>query len=152
MAGTGMVNTKPPEVGAEIEALCTKCKDATVHVITIIKKDEIARVMCKSCQSTHRYRQVDDKIRKKIARLKKVKKTRKETESREHKRWNKLLEQADPAKAVAYKMASTYAENDVIQHDTFGLGVVVKVLDVNKVSVVFSDGVKNMVQNYKSAR
>lgn len=147
-----MLSSKTLEVGTEVEALCTKCKNATTHVVSVIKNDEIARVMCKACLTTHRYRPITEIIKKKLAKLKKIKKTKEASQTRESRKWNKLLEQADASKAVSYRMGISYTENDVIQHDMFGLGVVVKILDASKMSVVFSTGVKNMVQNYKTAR
>lgn len=147
-----MPNSKNIEVGVEVEALCTKCKNATTHVITAIKEGEIARVMCKKCMSTHKYRPIDDRIKRKLAKLKKMKKTQKTSESRESRKWNKLLEQANPENAISYRMGASYTEHDVIQHDKFGLGVVVKILEPGKISVVFSDGIKNMVQNMKAPR
>ncbi len=145
-----MLSLKNIEVGTEVEALCTKCKNATIHVITRIKEGEIARVMCKTCLSSHRFRMVDEKVRKKLAKLRGLKKVKKTPESRENRKWNKLLEQADPQKAISYRMGASYAEYDVIQHEKFGLGVVVKILDRCKMSVIFSDGVKNMAQNMKA--
>ncbi|MBN2357039.1 hypothetical protein JXO59_13060 [candidate division KSB1 bacterium] len=145
-----MPSSKIPEVGVEVEALCTKCKNATMHVITTVKEGEISRVKCKKCLDSHRYRPIDEKIKKKLAKLKKMKKAKKPSQSRETRKWNKLLEQADPENAISYRMGATYTEHDVIQHDKFGLGVVVKILEPGKISVVFSDGVKNMVQNMKS--
>jgi len=144
-----MLSKKKLEIGVEVEALCKKCKSATVHVVVAIKSEEMVRVMCKACSSLHRFHPPDPKLLKKMAKLKKAKKAKLTPEARESKKWNKMLAQADPEKAVAYAMNQGYTENDVIQHDKFGLGVVVKVLESRKIAVVFEEGLKNMVQNYK---
>jgi hypothetical protein len=146
-----MLSKKKLEVGVEVEALCNKCKSATIHVVVAIKNEEMIRVMCKACSSLHRFRPPDTKLLKKMAKLKKAKKAKLTPEARETKKWNKLLAQADPDKAVSYTMAQAYTENDVIRHDKFGLGVVVKILDPRKIAVVFEEGLKNMVQNFKAA-
>jgi hypothetical protein len=143
-----MLSKKKMEIGMEVEALCNKCKAATVHVVVAIKSQDMVRVMCKACSSLHRFKAPASKLAKKAEKLK-VKKAKLTPEARETKKWNKLLLAADREKAVAYSMSHGYAENDVIQHNKFGLGVVVKILDPSKISVVFEVGLKNMVQNLK---
>jgi hypothetical protein len=144
-----MLSKKKMEIGIEVEALCNKCRAATVHVVVAIKSQDMVRVMCKVCESLHRFKAPDAKAAPKAAKLAKVKKAKLTPEARESKKWNKLLLSADREKAVAYSMSHGYAENDIIQHDKFGLGVVVKILDPSKISVVFEAGLKNMVQNFK---
>ncbi|HNS72942.1 MAG TPA: hypothetical protein PKI81_06025 [bacterium] len=144
-----MLSKKKMEIGIEVEALCNKCKAATVHVVVAIKSQDMVRVMCKACSSLHRFKAPESKGVKKSAKLQKVQKPKLTPEARESRKWNKLLLAADPEKAVIYSMSSGYAENDIIQHDKFGLGVVVKIIDLSKISVVFETGVKNMVQNLK---
>ena len=51
-----MSEKKQLDVGDEVEAMCTKCKAPTVHVVEVIKNDKATKVMCKSCMSSHRYR------------------------------------------------------------------------------------------------
>ncbi len=144
-----MLSKKKMEIGIEVEALCNKCKAATVHVVVAIKSQDMVRVMCKTCQSLHRFKSPESKSLKKAGKVVKAKKAKLTLEARETRKWNKLLTAADPEKAIAYSMSQGYAENDVIQHTKFGLGVVVKILDPSKISVVFEDGLKNMVQNHK---
>lgn len=150
-----MAKKKLPEVGAEIEALCSKCKVATVHVVSVIKNDKITKVMCKSCLSTHRFKSPDEITDEAPASKKKTaKKTVKKAKvpaipkTREERKWNRLLAQVDAGHPIEYTMAGEYTEHDVISHSTFGLGVVHKVLDTNKMSVVFQIGVKTLVQKY----
>ena len=144
-----MLSKKKMEIGIEVEALCNKCKAATVHVVVAIKSQDMVRVMCKTCSSLHRFKAPESKGVKKADKLQKAKKAKLTPEAKESRKWNKLLMAADPGKAVAYSMSHGYAENDVIQHDKFGLGVVVKIVDPSKISVVFEGGIKNMVQNLK---
>ena len=51
-----MPDIKTIEGGEEIEAMCGSCKDATLHVVEVIKDDKVAKVMCKSCLRSHKYR------------------------------------------------------------------------------------------------
>ncbi len=144
-----MPEARKPEIGAEVEALCPKCKGATVHVIQVIKTPELMKVMCKACLSSHRYRPANAENAKKL-KAKKAKKPKVDPQTREERKWNRLLEQADKEKAVSYSMNSSFTENDVIDHTKFGVGVVVKILDQCKITVIFQDGLRNMVQNFKS--
>jgi len=141
---------RKPEIGAEIESLCPKCKGATVHVIEVIKSPTLMKVMCKACLNSHRYRPASTESAKKLVKAKKAKKAKVDPRTREERKWNRLLEQADKDKAVSYSMNSSFTENDIIDHTKFGVGVVVKILDHGKMSVIFQDGVRNMVQNFKT--
>jgi hypothetical protein len=145
-----MPEARKPEIGAEVEALCIKCKGATIHVIEVIKTPELMKVMCKACLSSHRYRAANAENTKKFIKAKKVKKPKVNPQTREERKWNRMLDQADKEKAVSYSMNSAFTENDVIDHTKFGVGVVVKILDRGKVTVIFQDGLRNMVQNFKT--
>ena len=133
---------KKPDIGKEVESLCTKCKIPTVHVIVAMKEDDIHKVMCKSCMGTHRYKAVE----KGAATNGKAKK--KGTRRRGQKKWTDLLTKVEVDNPRDYTIADTYETKDVIQHNTFGLGIVVKVLDANKMNVAFQEGIKTLVMNH----
>lgn len=133
---------KKKAIGNEIEAYCTKCKMDTVHVITALKDDSVDKVICKACDSTHKYKPAGGK--KKTA--KKTKKRSKKT--KEERVWNRAMAKADPDNPVDYEMSGSFSESDVIQHNTFGLGVVTKVISEQKINVAFQDGSRTLVQNY----
>ena len=130
-----MLEGKKPEVGGEVEALCPKCKGATIHVIEVIKTPELMKVMCKACMASHRYRPATPENTKKLVKTKKVKKAKVDAKSREEKKWNRMLEQADREKAISYNMNRSYTENDVIEHMKFGVGVVFKIMDTSKIKI-----------------
>lgn len=144
-----MPEARKPEIGAEVEALCPKCKGATVHVIEVIKTPELMKVMCKTCLNSHRFRPPKGGAAKSL-KTPKVKKPKLDPQTREERKWNRMLEHADREKAVSYTMNSSFTENDVIDHTKFGVGVVVKILDHGKITVIFQDGLRNMVQNFKT--
>ena len=140
-----MSDTKPIEVGQEIEAMCGTCKDATVHVIEVIKDDKVTKVMCKSCLKSHKYRKPvaegEEKPKRKTAAKKAPPKTK------EQRKWSRVLSKVDAESPMDYAMSATYEANDVINHTKFGVGVVAEVIDPSKVSVVFEHGIKTMVHN-----
>ncbi len=140
-----MSETKTAQVGDEIEAMCGVCKTATVHVVEVIKDDKVTKVMCKSCTASHRYKKPvveGEKPKKKRTAAKKA-----PPKTKEQRKWSRVLAKVDAEKPIEYAMNSSYDANDVIQHAKFGVGVVVDVVDPSKVSVVFEEGEKTLVQN-----
>jgi hypothetical protein len=151
-----MLSKKKLEPGAEIEAFCSKCKGPSIHVIEAIKNDTITRVMCKSCLSSHKYKPVEEAPPKKksastakktTSTAKKTPKAKKPPKTKEERKWARLMAKADENNQTDYEMSGSYSELDVINHSSFGVGVVVKVIQDNKVSVAFQDGVKTLIQN-----
>ncbi|MBN1466971.1 hypothetical protein JXA02_14550 [candidate division KSB1 bacterium] len=140
-----MPDKKPIEVGDEIEALCGTCKDATVHVVEVIKEGKITKVMCKSCLNSHKFRAPMSTAEKKAKKKTAAPKT--SSKSKEQRKWSRVMAKADAENPQDYAMTATYEENDVIHHEKFGVGVVAEIVDPTKMNVVFEDGVKTMVQN-----
>src|SRR3990172_1902434 len=149
-----MLSKKKLEPGAEVEALCSKCKGPSIHVIEAIKNDKISRVLCKSCLSSHKFKPVEETaIKKKRAStakkaastVEKIPKVKKPPKTKEERKWARLMAKAgetNTANTTKYEMSGSYSELDVINHNAFGVGVVVKVIQSNKVSVAFQNGVK----------
>jgi hypothetical protein len=132
------------EAGKEVAAWCSKCKDTTVHVIEVIKDDKIHRVLCKACTSSHRFRTVAD-----IETAKPVRKAVKKAppKSAQEKKWERFLAKTDAANPIEYTMQKSYQVLNVIEHHTFGRGVVREVIGHNKMSVIFQDRERVLVQN-----
>ena len=144
-----MLSKPKLEVGAEVEAMCTACKGATIHVISSIKDGKITKVMCKACQKSHRYRPAKEQSEneKQSEKAKSKDKVRRAARTRQVKKWNNLLEEADTDNPREYTVSNSYNLQDVIQHSHFGLGVVVKLVDANKIDVAFEEGMKTLVMN-----
>ena len=147
-----MPSKKSYTVGSEIEAMCGTCKDATVHVIEVIKNEEPYKVLCKSCHSSHRFRSPDAPVKaKKTTTTTRAKKSATGTASKsktpEQRKWTRLCNKVDTENPNDYEMSKSFAENDAIQHKKFGLGVVVEIVNPTKISVAFEDGIRTLVQN-----
>jgi hypothetical protein len=139
-----MIKKAKLEAGKEVAAFCSKCKDTTVHVVEVIKDEKIHRVMCKACMSSHRFRTAAQAETAKTVR-KAVKKA--PPKSAQEKKWERFLAKTDPENPVEYTMQKSYQVLNVIQHHTFGKGVVREVIGRNKMSVVFQDRERVLVQN-----
>ncbi len=132
------------EVGQEVEAMCTKCKGPSIHVIESFKDDKIFKVLCKGCNSSHRYRPVTESN---IKKMKEAVKKKAPPKTKEERRWSRLLNKVDFEEPVDYQMDKSFGEREVINHSKFGMGVVVEIMDQTKISVAFKEGTKTLVQN-----
>lgn len=135
-------------IGKEIEAYCGKCKSDTIHLVTAVEEEKMSKLMCKTCNSYHKYRKP-----KGIAAATEEEITAKTEEAAKPKRrarrnkWTKILELSDSDSAIEYKMDENYEVETAILHKNFGLGVVKNIIDSRKIEVLFTDGEKVLVQN-----
>ena len=119
--------------GQNIDSYCGKCKLNLDHTIMTMDGETVAKVRCKTCGSSHKFRSPLDaqKIRKPRA-----KKGAGEAATAEI-IWAAGLAEAK-GKERDYSMASRYRVGDIVNHQTFGKGVVVK-LYANKCDMLFKD-------------
>ena len=139
-----MAEKKTYAVGDEIFTECGKCKSEMYHIITTMVEDEIKKVMCKGCNTTHVYR---DKSKKK-AKVAKTKTTKTRTRRVGRKDWGKLTADMPEDEFVDYDMRLDFSDNKGIRHKKFGNGVITKILADTQIEVVFEDSTKVLVQNY----
>jgi hypothetical protein len=120
-------------VGQNINSYCGKCKLNLDHTIMAMDGEAISKVRCKSCGGSHKFRSPLDaqKVRKPRA-----KKGAGEIATAEI-IWAAGLAEAK-GKERDYSMAAKYRVGDVVNHQTFGKGVVVK-LYANKCDMLFRD-------------
>ncbi len=117
--------------GETISSYCTRCKLGLDHVIVAMEGELIAKVKCRTCGSTHKFRDPADV--KKSRTVKKQEDAIKAAETL----WESCLAAAK-GKERMYNMGGKYRVGDVVLHDTFGKGVVRKVY-LNKCDVLFRD-------------
>jgi hypothetical protein len=98
-----------------------------------MKGEEIAKVQCKTCGSTHKYRNPADPPK---VRAPRVKKEGKKTDSAAAE-WEAGLASAK-GKEYVYSMSTKYRIGDIVEHHTFGKGIVRKLYS-NKCDVLFRD-------------
>lgn len=120
--------------GDNIAAYCTRCKLSLDHTIVAMDNGRIAKVTCRTCGSTHTYRTAPGQFRR--ATSSEAGSGKKSVQSAQE-RWQEALA-GTAAKPKPYAMDGKYQEGDVISHDRFGKGVVVKVME-KKCAVLFQD-------------
>jgi CxxC motif-containing protein len=117
--------------GESIVSYCTKCKMGLDHVIVAMVDDAIAKVKCKTCNSTHKFRDPAD-----------VKKPRQAKQKEDAVKTAEAVWEACVLEATGkereYDMTGKYRVGDIVLHTTFGRGVVRK-LYLNKCDVLFKD-------------
>ena len=119
--------------GQNIESYCTKCKENRGHTIMEMNAEAVGKVRCKSCGSSHKYRNplITHKVRKT-----RVKKVNGEAATAEIV-WEAGISEAK-GKERDYSMALKYRVGDIVNHQTFGKGIVTK-LYANKCDMLFKD-------------
>lgn len=123
--------------GDSIEARCTKCRKNTSHTILTLAEEAPEKVQCLTCTREHKYR--PPSVAKKPAVRRSV-----NHQDAERKEWKTLRPNMNCAKAADYSMNAAYKVKSLINHPTFGLGIVQRVAGPKKIEVLFEDGKKTM--------
>ncbi len=157
---TAVARPKPPRVGGEIDAYCTKCRMDLNHRIIAMVGDDVKRVECLTCHGDHNYRRPQaerDKEKERKANRAAVHAGPGASKSSGPKSlgasklgakqlWERSIS-GQPATAFkGYSIKSTFAPGDLIRHSRFGDGVVARVIDAQKVEILFEDGPRTMAQ------
>lgn len=130
-------------VGKDVLSYCTKCKLALAHTIVTMKNENtIGKVKCNTCDATHAYRD-PSKVK---ARSKKAK--AKQTNSSESVAdiWMNAINNST-AKSQDYNMKKGFQKGDIIDHPKFGPGVIDKLIDNDKIQVIFRHDIRTLVHN-----
>jgi hypothetical protein len=116
-------------IGKDVPSYCGKCKVSRDHTIMTMDGETIVKVRCKMCGSMHKFNLDAPKARK--PRVKKSSEEVAET------LWAAGLAQAK-GKERDYSMALKYRIGDIVNHQMFGKGIVMK-LYANKCDMLFKD-------------
>jgi hypothetical protein len=129
----------PARVGGDALSWCTKCRMDLAHVIVSMVDGKPSKVECKTCRSVHRYKLGG------TATPRKTRTTATKTVVRASEVWEQKLAQKTKAEIAPYKTNPSFGKGDVIQHPSFGVGIVEEVRSTNKIAVFFRDGEKLLV-------
>ena len=146
---------KTPEVGEEIDSICPRCQEETIHRVVAMVETSVHTVICTRCGSQHRHRpSLAARVRKvplpterQAKVLRKIAAAQSAGTKGPLEAWQVLKENAAEAKPFPYDPSRSYLENQAIEHPTFGLGFVFRVLDPTKIEVVFEHQIKILVMN-----
>jgi hypothetical protein len=157
--------TKSTRVGGDVDAYCTKCRMDLNHRVIAMVRDDPKRVECLTCHGQHNYRRpAAEKAREQAAKANREpraigsssKAASRSTSSggsssRVSERsgrafWEKSIAGQAPSAFRAYRISERFSEGDLVRHSRFGDGVVARIVDPNKVEVLFEDGPRTMAQ------
>lgn len=137
-------NAPSPETAAEeaksdppMPAYCKVCKDVLAHTLVEKKAGSSKRVKCAVCGDEHPYRKTKPATRKKARKTKQA--------AADEQTYDSLIAGLDLAEANPYSMATVFSYRTLIDHPTFGVGVVARVLPDRKIEVLFPEGAKKVL-------
>jgi hypothetical protein len=129
------MSSTPMAVGTHLRIRCSTCKRVQLHVITALSGSRVDQIQCKVCLRSRKYRTKDGANGSS---------KRRRQEAAEvippEVIWKKLLEAASERKTIPYTFDKQYQVHDLINHDTFGLGVVTDLPGPDKARVAFKEG------------
>ena len=138
-------------VGKEVLSHCSKCKLILAHIIVTMKDSvTIGKTQCKTCKATHAFK--DPGAKKAKTSVNKVIKSAKAKSRTGSKRstetvgelWTKAINK-NTTGTKSYTIKGSFITGDIIDHPTFGQGVVEKLIDNNKIEVLFQDDYRTLM-------
>jgi hypothetical protein len=148
--------------GSEVDAWCTKCRMDLLHRIIAMEGPKIARVECRTCGGHHNYRRPKsapapsartDRSPAKFSASRSSppamsarKAAAHEAERQRESTWEKAVLGKPVTSFRAYRASQTFSSGDLIRHGKFGDGYIVRIIDRQKVEVMFKDGPRTLAQ------
>ncbi len=144
MTDTDKIHIDNTPVAGGLVTRCTKCKLELKHVVISHNKEGVvAKVKCNTCGGEHKYYPEKKRL---AAKKKKEEAAKAAKKKRELEKYVRLVEQNQNKKAKVYAMSANYSDNDVLDHKTFGKGIITKV-NYQKMDVMFESGPRILACN-----
>ena len=131
-----------PRVGGETDAFCTKCELLLAHTILAMVGPKIVRVRCETCKAEHAYRGA---VVPKGAAKPRAKRATTTAAEKVVIGFEQRLQEKDLTKARQYSPKESFAPEEVMNHPTFGYGIVTTVRG-DKIDVAFKAFEKTLLQ------
>src|SRR3954471_19856907 len=112
---------KSLKVGGDVDAWCTRCKMVLGHTILAMVGTRPARVRCHTCQGEHNYRGTAEPSSP-ARRAARAPREKPSVTS-----WEALLANKDLSRARRYSARERFAQDEVLNHPVFGIGLVQEV-------------------------
>ena len=149
------------KVGGEVDSYCTKCKMVLAHVVLAIWAGQIKRVRCNTCMGEHAFHRAQPgassagssasprPVRAKSPAADKPKAAA--TGAISTSTYDELIADKDRSSARPFNLKLKFAVGDLVQHPTFGLGVVAAARGPDKIDVAFPGSIKTLQHNKSAA-
>jgi hypothetical protein len=130
--------------GGYVEAFCTKCKLELGHTIIAMVDNVPERVKCNTCNGEHKYR-TKSSAKKRAGSTADVRNTKPRKANYDEQ--ISALTGGDLSSARKYSMKDNFTKDEIIDHPAFGIGIVLSVIQSNKMEILFKDGPRMLIQN-----
>lgn len=137
-------------VGGNVDSWCTKCKLMLAHTVETVVAGKITRVHCNTCGGQHALRRRPpgaSLVRGRARSTASGGALRAAAPALGASDYPTLVRGRDATTARRYAFTELFNKNELINHSSFGLGLVTADKGGNKIEVLFPDGVKVLVHN-----
>ena len=133
------------KVAKDVVAYCVSCKMDLAHTVVAMDGETVKKVLCITCNKEHVYRAPKGE-KAPTNKKKPVRKTRAKKIVAPDVLWEKALEPAQNLLSKLYTIDGSFESGEKIDHKTFGLGLITKLIQPNKMEVIFKEGTKIMIR------
>lgn len=138
-------------VGGEVDAACGKCELNLAHTIIAMVGQKIIKVKCNTCGNEHQFRGTQPLVKatsfaapKRASSSGSSSAPKKSSAATITVSWDDQFKGKDLSKAKKYSPRETFVVDDVVDHPTFGLGLV-RAVRGDKVEIAFKQADKTLV-------
>ncbi len=132
-------------VGGEIDAFCTKCDLNLAHTIIAMVGPKVVKVKCNTCGNDHQYRGEQPLVKaQSFANPKRATSAAPRKAAAVVISWEDQFKGKDLSHAKKYSPKETFVVDEVVDHPTFGLGLV-RAVRGDKVDIAFKQHDKTLV-------
>ena len=136
---------KSSSAGGSIEAWCPRCNLNSAHTITAVVNKLPDKIKCNTCDEHHN---LSDKPSVKTRMKPKTKSPARKSKSKEITYQDYLSRlTGDPANSIKYNIKGNFKKDEFVDHLNFGVGIVLSVIQINKIKILFKDGPRLLIQN-----
>jgi hypothetical protein len=131
-------------VGGYIEAWCPRCNLKSGHTIIAIVDNSPVKLKCNACDEHH-------SLSSKPSGKRQIKQNSSALKSRSkevtYEEYLSRLTGGDPDNSTKYNIKGNFIKDEIIDHLSFGIGIVLSVINFNKINILFKDGPRLLIQN-----
>jgi len=135
---------KNRSAGESLNAWCPRCTMQSEHTIISIVDNSPKRIKCNTCEEHHNW---SAKPSGKSHGQSKSTGRRERSKEALYKTYLTRLAESDPAHSIKYTIKGNFEKDQIIEHITFGIGLVLSVIQKNKIEILFKDGPRLLIQN-----
>jgi len=130
--------------GEFMKAWCPRCNLKLDHTIIAIVNNLPKKIKCNTCDEYHNL-----STKQSGESQLKSKNTTSKLKSKEamYEKYLYRLTGGNPAIFIKYNIKGNFEKDQIIDHLKFGIGIVLSVIQINKIEILFKDGPRLLTQN-----